>query len=415
MNSPRSNRMTMAFVLASTFITFAGIGITNPILPFITSEYAAPQDSALVIGLLTASFSVFQFLAVPALGALSDRYGRRPILLISLLGSAAGYFIFGIGGALWVLFLGRIIDGLTGGNVAAVQAYVADVTHEKDRTRIFGMVGAISGLGFVIGPALGAAAFKLTNSAVAPVYLAGVLTLLITVWGYLVMRESLLPENRNMAITVTRINPLGHLLDVFRMPQIRALLVAIFLWGTAYAFLAGNLSYLTDNRLGWQPDQTSLLFFVGGVFTVVTQAALIKRLQPRLGETRLAVIGLGIMIASYGLITQATATGEGALLFAALAVGGIGVGLINPALSGLLSQGVSAKEQGRVQGASQSLQALARVIGPIWGGWVYQQFSAGAPYLSGMALMLLTTLIVASASSALKTYHRAAFQHSATE
>src|SRR5258707_6874907 len=187
------------FILFTALLTLAGVGILTPIVPFIVGKYVARADGAFVVSLLFTSYSLCQFLAVPTLGALSDRFGRRPVLLISLLGSAAGYLIFGLGGALWVLFLGRIIDGLTGGNIATIYAYGADITEPKDRTHFFGLLGAAAGMGFVMGPALGGLLYKLTNSFEAPLYFAAALTLANTVWGFFAMPVSPKPDKRGQS------------------------------------------------------------------------------------------------------------------------------------------------------------------------------------------------------------------------
>jgi DHA1 family tetracycline resistance protein-like MFS transporter len=196
---------------------------------------------------------------------------------------------------------------------------------------------------------------------------------------------------------LSRLNPLAQFWDVFRLPQLRSLLLGTFLWAFAYAILQGNLNFLTVDRFAWTPDQTSLLFFVGGLFAVLSQGILIKRLLPRLGEVNLTMIGIGLLTASYLLIGFATLIGNGNWMLVAIALVGLGNGLIMPALAGLLSQAVSEKEQGRVQGGNHSAQALARVVGPLWAGWVYQQIGAGAPYLSGAVSFVLAGWLVMAA------------------
>lgn len=393
-------RGMFAFILVSAFINFAGIGIVNPILPYITLQYASRADSALVIGLFGTVYSICQFFAVPVLGAMSDRFGRRPILLVSFLGSAVGYLIFGVGGALWVLFLGRIIDGLTGGNIAAIQAYGADVTDDQERTRFYGTLGAVGAAGFIIGPALGALVYRLTNNPTAPVYAAALVTLLNTLWGFFVMSESLRPENRAQ-IRLAQMNPFTQLSEVLGIRQIRALLAAGFLWSLAYAFLQGNLSYFAEDRLRWTPDQTSLLFFVAGIFMVISQGALVKRLLPWLGEMKLALIGLALMVVCYGLIVLVANIGVGGWMYVSVVIGGLGLGLINPSLSGLLSKAVSAQEQGRIQGGNQAMGALSRVIGPVGAGWTYQSLGASTPYAIGIIALLLAGWAVLGAAPTL--------------
>ncbi len=384
---PKKHRGAVLFLLIGAFVNFAGIGIVNPVLPYVMADYTTPENRALLIGLLTTIYSLAQFLAVPVLGALSDRYGRRPVLLISFLGTAVGYLIFGLGGALWLLFLGRIIDGITGGNIAAIQAYSADISDAKERTHLFGLIGAVGGLGFVIGPALGVLILNITQEPLAVIYAAAVATLILPIVGFFTLKESLPAEQRAAEIGLARMNPFSQLRQSFGIAQIRQLLLVTFIWGAIYALLQGNLSYFTQDHLAWTVDETSLLFFVGGLFTVLGQGFLIKRLLPILGEAGMALTGFVLFALSYALIVWVSVGAGANWMYLALAVGGIGVGLINPSLSGLLSLAVEPNEQGRVQGASQSLQALSRVIGPLWAGWIYQQIGAGAPYFSGIILL----------------------------
>src|SRR5581483_2207616 len=237
MNSSRVSSGTVPFILITAFLNLAGVGIINPVVPFIAGQYVARADGAFTVALLFTTYSLCQFIAVPTLGALSDRYGRRPVLLVSLLGSAVGYFIFGLGGALWMLFLGRIIDGLTGGNIATIYAYGADITEPQDRTRFFGLLGASAGMGFVVGPALGGLIYNLTGSTAAPLYFAALVTLANTIWGFFVMPEVLLPERRDTSIDLARLNPFVQLRNVLVLPQLRLLLVGVFLWTLAFAML----------------------------------------------------------------------------------------------------------------------------------------------------------------------------------
>lgn len=338
------------------------------------------------------------------LGALSDRFGRRPILLISLFGSALGYIIFGIGGALWVLFLGRIIDGVTGGNIATIYAYAADISTPEERTRFFGVLGAVSGLGFVFGPALGGLAWRVTGIYESPLYLAAALTLLNTLWGYFAMPESLPVENRSTNLPLAKFNPFTQLTIIFRLPQLQFLLVATFIWSLAFALLQSNITHLSENHFGWQPDGAALLLTLVGAVTIFTQGFLIRKLLTRFSEARLAMLGLFLLAVGFGIIGIAILAEQANLLFLSAIFVALGNGMTLPSLSGLLSQGVTAREQGMAQGGGQSMQALGRVFGPLWGGWTYQEISHAAPYLSGMLGLLLAVLIVAHAASALKAY-----------
>lgn len=392
------------FILATIFLNFAGIGIINPVYPFLVGKYTERQDTALAISLLFTSFSLCQFLTVPMLGALSDRFGRRPILLISLFGSAIGYIIFGIGGALWVLFLGRIIDGITGGNIATIYAYAADISTPEERTRFFGVLGAVSGFGFVFGPALGGLAWRVTGVYESPLYLAAALTLLNTLWGYFAMPESLSVENRSTNVPLAKFNPLTQLTVIFRLPQLQFLLVATFIWALAFALLQSNIAHLTENHFGWQPDGAAVLLTIVGAVTIFTQGFLIRRLLPRFGEARLAMLGLFLLAVGFGIITLAILAEQANILFLSAIFVALGNGMTLPSLTGLLSQGVTVREQGMAQGGGQSMQALGRVFGPLWGGWTYREISHATPYISGALGLLLAILIVVRAVPALKAY-----------
>ncbi len=404
MNSSRVSSGTVPFILITAFLNLAGVGIINPVVPFIAGQYVARADGAFTVALLFTTYSLCQFIAVPTLGALSDRYGRRPVLLVSLLGSAVGYFIFGLGGALWMLFLGRIIDGLTGGNIATIYAYGADITEPQDRTRFFGLLGASAGMGFVVGPALGGLIYNLTGSTAAPLYFAALVTLANTIWGFFVMPEVLLPERRDTSIDLARLNPFVQLRNVLVLPQLRLLLVGVFLWTLAFAMLQSNLSYLTEDRLNWSPDATSAIFFVIGLMGIITQGMLIRRLLPRFGEARLAIGGFLSFIVGFLLIAVVALTGVAPILFVAVVFTALGNGLITPSITGLLSQAVTMREQGRVQGGNQSVQALGRVLGPLWGGTVYGKLGPSAPYLSGAVGLTLAVLTVIAAIPRLEAH-----------
>lgn len=361
----KTNRSTIAFILITAFLNLAGVGIIVPVVPSLVAHYVPATRVDFTVAALLTSYSLCQFLAVPTLGAMSDRFGRRVILLVSLLGSAAGYFILGIGGALWMLFLGRIIDGLTGGNIAAIYAYSADITEPRQRTQFFGQLGAFAGFGFVIGPALGGLIYRLAGGVdAAPLYFAGILTLANTVWGYFAMPESLTPDKRSENIPLARLNPFTQLVNVFRFAQLRLLLTGVFLWAAAFAVLQSNLSSLTETHMGWTPDGTSIIFFFVGSIGILVQGFLIPRLLPVYGEIKLTIAGLVCLAIGFVVLTILALTLAPGLVFLAILFTAFGNGLVTPTMTGLLSQSVGPHHQGRVQGGSQSVQALARVIGP---------------------------------------------------
>ncbi len=402
-----TSRNTIAFILLTAFFNLAGVGLIVPIVPSLVSHYVPAQRIDFTVAILLTSYSLCQFIAVPTLGALSDRFGRRLILLVSLLGSAVGYFILGIGGALWMLFLGRIIDGLTGGNIAAIYAYAADITEPKARTKFFGQLGASAGFGFVIGPAIGGLIYRLTGGIdAAPLYFAGFMTLANVVWGYFAMPESLTPEHRAEYIPLARLNPLTQLVHVFRFPQLRLLLLGVFLWTGAFAVLQSNLSSLTETHMGWSPDGTSLIFFFVGSIGILVQGVLIPRLLPRYGEIKLTITGLVSLAIGFAFLTMLAVTLLPALVFVAILFTAIGNGLVTPTITGLLSQSVGPREQGRVQGGSQSVQALARVIGPAAVSVILgiNDQLLPVPYLSAAIALLLALGTVIAAVPILKAH-----------
>lgn len=386
--SSREHRPARIFILLTSFLNFAGIGIIVPVLPFIIGRYVQSEDKAFVGSLLFTIFSLFQFLAAPSLGALSDRYGRRPILLISLLGSAIGYLMIGVGGSLWVLFLGRIVDGITGGNIATIYAYGADITTSEERTRFFGLLGASAGVGFVIGPAIGGIVYSLTRIYEAPLFLAAAVFLLNTLYGYWVMKESLTDERRAKTIKVSALNPFTQLVDVMRIPGILLLLVIAFLWAMAFAHLQANFGFLLQGALGWGADGTSFILFVVGLVGIITQWGLIRPLLTRLGENRMVILGFISMAIGFAMVGLVPVTHSGALMVLSVLPMAFGNGVVNTSLTGLLSQSVSMREQGRIQGGNQGIQSLARVIGPVSGGWLYDHVSFAAPYLTGSLILV---------------------------
>lgn len=396
-SAPAPDRNAMIFILVTAFLNFAGIGLIGPVSPFLLGLYiTSPQELAFANSLLFTSYSLFQFLAVPGLGALSDRYGRRPLMLICLFGSAIGYLMFGIGGALWMLFLGRIIDGITGGNLGVIYAYIADITAPQDRTRYYGLIGAVSGLGFIVGPVLGGI-FSGIGGPTAPVYFAAAVTLVNVVWGYFAMPESLSPEKRTTSIRIVQLNPFGQLVGIFKIPQLRGLLIAVFFVVVPFAALQANLSVLTKDWLNWTASEVSLLFSLVGIVGVIVQGGLIRRLVPRFGEIKLTIAGAVLMIAGFLLMALVPGTQSAALAMIATAVFAAGNGLATPSLTSLVSQTVSPREQGRIQGGNQSVQAMGRVLGPLWGGYMYVQIGAPSPYWAG-AIMFVVALIAVFAS-----------------
>jgi len=379
------------FMLLTAFLSTMGIGIISPVLPFIVQQYLPNQANvATVIGWLISIYAICQFIAAPGLGALSDRFGRRPLLLLCLFGSALGYALFGWGGSLWVLFLGRIIDGLTGGNFSILAAYVSDVTTPEERSSYFGKFGAAAGVGFIIGPVIGGFAARWGYQA--PVYVAAGLTLFNMLWGYFFLAESLPVTQRSAQVGLSHLNPLTQLRSVLAIVQLRWLLLISFLYAFPFAILQSTSAVLIKDSLGWNADGIGLVFLMLGVMDIVVQGGLVSFLLPRLGERRIALLGLFSLVLANSLYATLVYLPSPALLFVSVFIYGLGSGLIEPALRGLLSQAAGSGEQGVVQGGAQSLQSLAMVTGPLVGGLLYAQIGHASPYWLNTLITVVTIL-----------------------
>jgi DHA1 family tetracycline resistance protein-like MFS transporter len=366
--------------MVTVFLSTMGIGIITPIEPFLVQRYvSSPASLAVAVGWLGSSYAICSFIAAPGLESLSDRLGRRPVLLISLLGSALGYLIFGVGGALWVLFLGRIVDGLTGGNVSTIFAYIGDSIEPEQRGRYYGMLGATLGTGFIVGPVIGGVVALLGYTI--PLYFAAAITFANLIWGYFFLPESLQKQNRLQRVSLAQLNPVTQLGTVFSLPRFRWLLLTSFLFVLPFAALQATLSLVAKNVLGWNAAAIGVFFLIGGV-SIISQGVLLQRLQPKLGDARLMIGGLSFEILGYLVIASIVLWKSvvpiivGTILFA------FGDGFVMPSVGGLLSWAADPREQGRIQGANESVQSLANVIGPFGGGSMYARFGPAIPYLT---------------------------------
>lgn len=385
-----ANRRRQMFVLIlTTVINFIGIGIIGPIAPALAARYGA---DALTIGLLYTSYSLAQFIGVPVLGALSDRYGRRTILLVSLFGSAVGYTIFGLGGALWVLFLGRILEGVTNGNISTVFAYTADITSKEQRTSSFGYLSAAMGVGLIVGPVLGGVFARI--SVETPIYVVAALTLINLALAYWFLPESLPAERRAGELVLSRINPIAQIGYVLSLGYLRRTILGSLLMTTAMAVLISNLPVLMDERFGWGPSDIAVLYSIYGVVMVLVQILVLPRLLPRLGEARLALLGFAISAVGYGMIAASSNLNIVELSYLSSALIGFGNPLAMTSLSGLTSKSAAANEQGRVQGGNLAVQSLGNIAGPMWGGWLFLTFGMSAPYWVNILTLAAGALII---------------------
>ncbi len=380
------DKKAFLFGLMSVFLCGIGFSIITPVVPFLVQPYISnPKDQAIVVTLLTSVYAACVFFAAPGLGALSDRYGRRPLLLVCLLGSAIGYLVFGIGGALWVLFAGRIIEGITGGSISTIFAYFADITPREQRTKYFGWISAVAGVGSAIGPTVGGLLARFGYSV--PMYCGAVITLLNFVYGMLYMPESLNKDNRLKEIPIVRLNPFTQLLNVLSIKNLKRLLISAFLLWIPNGALQAVFSQFTIDTFHWEPAIIGLMFSIMGVQDILSQGFIMPRLLLKLSDAQIAILGMISEIMGYSLIAASALFSFYPFFIAGMFIFGFGDSIFGPSCNGMVSKSVDSSEQGRVQGGSQSIQALARIIGPITGGQIYVSLGHASPAFMGMLLI----------------------------
>lgn len=383
---PTVDKKALLFGLMSAFLCGIGFSIIIPVIPFLVRPYTSnPADQAIVVTLLTSVYAVCVFFAAPGLGALSDRYGRRPVLLGCLLGSAIGYVVFGIGGALWILFAGRIIEGITGGSISTIFAYFADIIPREQRTKYFGWMSAVVGIGTVIGPALGGSLAKFGYSV--PLYFGAMITFLNVVYGFFYMPESLASQHRLKEISFTRLNPFIQLVSVLSMKSLKRLLISAFLLWIPAGSLQAVFSQFTLDTFSWEPARIGLMFSIMGLQDIISQGFIMPKLLLKLSDSQIAILGMVSEMIGYGFIAASAVFSFYPLLIVGMFIFGFGDSIFGPSFNGMLSKSADSSEQGRIQGGSQSIQALARMIGPVVGGQIYVSLGHAAPALMGVLLI----------------------------
>ncbi len=396
----------MPFIFVTLLIDIIGIGLIAPILPELIGEFTGgtPSSASYTYGLLVAIYALMQFLFAPVIGSLSDQFGRRPVILVALLGLGLDYILLATATSLPIFFVARIIAGITGASITAASAYIADVSPPEKRAQNFGLIGAAFGLGFIIGPALGGI---LGGYGVrVPFYVAAGLTLLNWLYGFFILPESLKPEHRRK-FSLARANPIGSLVALGRYPLVLSLTGSIFLTNLAQNALQSTWVLYTSYRYNWNVTQTGISLAVVGLTAAIVQGGLIRVLIPRLGEKRAVVIGLSISATAFLLYGLAP---EGWMIYVILvfsALGGIG----GPAMQGLISRTVAANEQGSVQGSLASLASISGVIGPLIATSAFGYFiSSSAPVqLPGIAFFLSSAFIAVALLIAARTFRNPAY------
>lgn len=376
-------RSPLAIIFLTVFIDLVGFGIVLPLLPYYAESYGA---SSLTIGLLSTSYSLMQFLFTPVWGRLSDRFGRRPLILISLAGSSIGFLVFGLARTITGLFIGRMVAGIAGAIIPTTNAYIADVTPPEGRAKGMGLVGAAFGLGFILGPAIGGMLAPFGYDK--PVLLASGLAGLNLVFAYFKLPESLTEAARSRA--QSRRFDLKSLGNALSHPQIMPLLVIYLVAVFAFSNMEAMFSLLNEHRYGLTARQTGYLFAYIGVLMSLMQGVLVGRLVRRFGERRLVVLGTFTMIFALGSMPF---TPNVLVYCLILAFVSFGAGINNPSITALLSKSSDVDEQGGIMGIAQSMASLGRILGPLWGGYAFQAFGVEWPFVTAAMFMGLAFLI----------------------
>ncbi len=382
----------LLIIIAITVLNAIGMTIVMPLFPFLLGKYVPAEKVALAMSGLVSIFAICQFFAAPVFGALSDRYGRKSILLVSLLGSAIGYVLLGIGGALWVLFLGRIIDGLTAGNQSALFAYISDVTEPRERGKWFGYLGGAIGIGFMIGPAIGG--MLGTASIALPFYVTAGITLFSMLCITVFLPESLAVEKRTAKLTLKSFNTYSSFQQIFSLPVARALLITGAFFYIGLNIWQFNASIFLKDVFMWGPSFIGGVFVLVGICDILSRVIVLPNLLKIWKERTVGIIGLCGLACGLGLLFLSTYDHSMAIIIAAVACIVLGEGLFDPSYNARLSLSVDESRQGLLQGANQGLQALYHVIVPLGAAAIYT-YSHGAVFGIAAVLMLVGLVLFA--------------------
>lgn len=372
------------------FIDLVGFGIVIPLLPFYGEFF---QAGPFLVTLMMASYSLGQFVAAPLWGRLSDRIGRRPVLIISLFGAVISYIWLGFSTTLWMLFVGRIMGGLMAGNIATAFAYIADITTPENRAKGMGVVGAAFGLGFIAGPVIGgvlAGSDPLNADYQTPAFAAAGLSFVAFVLTIVRLKESLPQEVRDKLAAKPKQSRIAQFKEALGRPGIAMLITVSFLATFVFAGMETTFAMWSRRQFGWGPEQNGYLFAFIGIIAAIIQGGAIGRLTKRFGEANLIV--QGALALALGMIMIPFST-ELPMLLAAMVVIAYGFSVINPALNSLISLRTTQTEQGQMMGVSRSATTMARVVGPAFAGVLFAQLGKAWPYYGGTAIMLVVAFL----------------------
>jgi DHA1 family tetracycline resistance protein-like MFS transporter len=392
----KNKNAAIGFIFVTLLIDVIGFGIIIPVFPRLLSqmENIPINEASKLGGVLLFAFSIAQFICSPLMGNLSDKYGRRPILLFSLLGFGIDYLIMAYAPSYNWLILGRVIAGITGASFTTASAYIADISAPEERAKNFGMIGAAFGLGFIIGPVLGGISSKFGIRV--PFFLASGLSLVNFLYGYFILPESLSKENRR-SFDWKKANPIGTLIQLSKYKNILGLLIAFIFLALGSHAVQSNWSYFTIYRFKWSEDMVGYSLGLVGILVGLVQGVLIKYINPKLGNEKSIYLGFGLYALGMFLFAVASQTW---MMFAFLVPYCLG-GISGPALQAMMAGEVPATHQGELQGGLTSLMSATTIVGPIMMTSTFYFFTKndapinfpGAPFILGGSLMLISSLI----------------------
>jgi len=398
-------KSAIGFIFITLLIDFTGFGIIIPVLPRLIEEMTGGGLSVAAVygGWLTLSYSVMQFVSAPILGALSDRFGRRPVLLASLFGLGIDYIFLAFAPTIIWLFVGRILAGITGASFTTAQAYIADVSTPEKRAQNFGLVGAAFGIGFIIGPVIGGL-FSQFGLRV-PFLISAGLALLNWLYGYFILPESLALKNRRR-FDWKRANPIGALLHIKKYPALGGLLLALFLMYVSSHAVQSSWTYYTMEKFHWNETWVGYSLGFVGIVVGVVQGGLIRVIIPKIGQVKAVYYGMFLYVIGFVLFAFAT---QGWMMFAFMLPYGL-AGIFGPAMQGIISNGVADNAQGELQGVTAGLMSAGAIIGPLLMTNLFAYFTApkNPVYFPGAPFILAAVLTVAGiiiCSRSLKKYH----------
>ncbi|MFZ6025834.1 MAG: TCR/Tet family MFS transporter [Bacteroidota bacterium] len=399
----KNRKAAIGFIFITLLIDITGLGLIIPVMPKLIEELLHTSDvskASQYAGWLTFAYAITQFVFAPVLGNLSDKYGRRPVLLFSLLGFGIDYLFLSFAPTIGWLFIGRIIAGVTGASFTTASAYIADISTNENRAQNFGMIGAAFGLGFILGPLIGGLLGELGSRV--PFFVAAGLALLNCAYGYFVLPESLDKEHRRV-FEWRRANPIGSLLQLRKYPAVSGLIISMILIYIAGHSVQSNWSFFNIERFGWSPKMIGISLGIVGLLVGGVQGGLVRIVNPKIGNEKSIYLGLGLY--ALGLLLFAFAT-QGWMMFIFLIPYCLG-GIAGPALQSIISGHVPPNEQGELQGALTSLMSATSIIGPPLMTNLFAYFTKKeAPvYFPGAAFFLGAILMIASTWYAYKALH----------